>query len=91
MSSRTTPFSRSPRVTDVSGVVEDGERDRLAPRELQVARLAAGGHNNLEIARALGLARETIQQALRRVYSKLQVSGRAQMAATLAVRGLLQQ
>jgi DNA-binding CsgD family transcriptional regulator len=57
---------------------------RLSPRELQVARLAAGGRNNLEIALQLGLARETVKQTLRRVYTKLQVNGRAPMAAKLA-------
>jgi DNA-binding CsgD family transcriptional regulator len=58
--------------------------DRLAPRELEVARLAAAGRNNLEIALELGLARETVKQTLRRVYAKLGVRGRAPMAAQLA-------
>jgi DNA-binding CsgD family transcriptional regulator len=57
---------------------------RLTPRELQVARLASRGRNNLQIALELGLARETIKQTLRRVYVKLDVSGRAEMAAHLA-------
>lgn len=63
--------------------------DGLAPRELQVSQLAAAGHNNLAIALRLGIARETVKQTLRRVYRKLNVTGRAQMAATLAARGLL--
>jgi DNA-binding CsgD family transcriptional regulator len=71
--------------------VDDVVADRLAPRELRIARLAAAGRNNLEIALELGLARETVKQTLGRVYRKLDVSGRAQMAATLATRGLLRQ
>jgi DNA-binding CsgD family transcriptional regulator len=59
----------------------------LAPRELQVARLAAAGRNNLEIALELGLARETVKQTLRRVYTKLGVRGRAPMAARLTELG----
>jgi hypothetical protein len=39
--------------------------------------------------RELQLARETVKQTLRRVYRKLEVSGRAEMAATLAARGIL--
>ncbi len=77
------------RVTGAADVVEEYATDRLAPRELQVARLAAAGRNNVEIALELGLARETVKQTLGRVYRKLDVSGRAQMAATLATRGLL--
>lgn len=56
---------------------------RLSPRELQVARLAASGRNNIQIALQLGLARETIKQTLRRVYTKMEVNGRAPMAAKL--------
>ena len=63
--------------------------DILATRELQVARLAAAGRNNLEIALQLGVARETVKQTLRRVYRKLEARGRAHMAAKLASYGLL--
>jgi DNA-binding CsgD family transcriptional regulator len=61
----------------------------LTMRERQIARLVASGRNNLQIARDLGIARETVKQTLRRVYRKLGVSGRAEMAATLAERGWL--
>jgi DNA-binding CsgD family transcriptional regulator len=62
---------------------------KLSPRELEVARLAASGENNLEIALRLGLARETIKQTLGRVYQKLGARGRADMAAKLTRAGLL--
>jgi DNA-binding CsgD family transcriptional regulator len=72
------------RVTETPLVTEDTPPARLSPREWQIARLAAAGRNNLEIALQLGLARETVKQTLRRVYSKLDVRGRAPMAAKLA-------
>jgi DNA-binding CsgD family transcriptional regulator len=72
-----------------TGLVDDHVPDRLAPRELQVARLVAAGRNNVEIAQEIGIARETVKQTLRRVYRKLDVSGRAQMSATLVARGFL--
>jgi DNA-binding CsgD family transcriptional regulator len=78
------------RVSGAIPVVDDQAHDSLAPREIQVARLAAAGRNNVEIALALGIARETVKQTLRRVYRKLDVTGRAQMAATLTARGWVQ-
>jgi DNA-binding CsgD family transcriptional regulator len=75
------------RVSGAEAFVDDHPPGRLAPREMQVARLAAAGLNNVEIELAVGIARETVKQTLRRVYRKLEVSGRAQMAATMASRG----
>jgi len=56
----------------------------LTGRELEVARLAASGHDNRQIALHLGVARETVKQTLRRVYQRLGVRCRAEMAAWLA-------
>jgi DNA-binding CsgD family transcriptional regulator len=68
-----------------SPVNDEGETATLlTARELQIARLAAAGRNNPEIGLQLGLARETVKQALGRVYAKLGVRGRAPMAAWLA-------
>jgi DNA-binding CsgD family transcriptional regulator len=69
--------------------LRDGEVARLPIREMQVARLAADGMNNLEIATQLGLARETVKKTLQRVYARLGVHSRAQMAAILARERLL--
>jgi DNA-binding CsgD family transcriptional regulator len=74
------------RVTGSAMPEDDGDAV-LSHRELQVARLAAAGRNNLEIALQIGIARETVKQTLRRVYKKLGVNGRAQMASTMATRG----
>jgi DNA-binding CsgD family transcriptional regulator len=62
---------------------------RVPFRELQIARLAADGMNNLEISLRLGLARETVKKTLQRAYTRLGVRSRAQLAATLARAGLL--
>jgi DNA-binding CsgD family transcriptional regulator len=61
----------------------------LAPRELEVAKLAARGLDNLQISEKLGLARDTVKKTLGRVYEKLDVRGRTQMTANLVRRGLL--
>jgi DNA-binding CsgD family transcriptional regulator len=75
------------RVSGAEVFVDDHLGCPLTPREMQVARLAAAGRNNVEIALTLGIARETVKQTLRRVYCKLDVSGRAKMAATMTARG----
>jgi DNA-binding CsgD family transcriptional regulator len=69
-------------------IAEPAPRATLSGRELQMARLVAAGRSNIEIALELGIARETVKQTLRRVYRKLDVNGRAQMAATLVLEGL---
>jgi DNA-binding CsgD family transcriptional regulator len=56
----------------------------LTKREREVAMLAANGHSNPQISAVLQIARETVKQTLRRVYRKLDVNGRAPMAARLA-------
>jgi len=61
----------------------------LTKRELEVARLAADGRNNLQIAFELGIARDTVKKSLGRVYEKLHVSGRAQMARQLTRERIL--
>jgi DNA-binding CsgD family transcriptional regulator len=62
---------------------------KLTPREWEVARLAAAGRNNLQIALQLGLARETVKQTLRRVFRKMGANGRGQMAAKLGAAGFV--
>lgn len=62
---------------------------RLAPREHQVARLAVNGHTNRAIASQLGVAPETVKQTLRRVFRKVSVASRTELAAHYARRGWL--
>jgi DNA-binding CsgD family transcriptional regulator len=68
-----------PRRTALRGV------ESLTPSELRVARLAADGLRNREIAEALFVTGKTVDYHLRHVYQKLG-GGRADLAAALAAR-----
>jgi ATP/maltotriose-dependent transcriptional regulator MalT len=54
----------------------------LTPQENAVARLAAAGHSNKDIADALVLSPKTVAYHLGHVFDKLGVRSRAQLAAT---------
>lgn len=56
----------------------------LSPRELEVARLAARGARNAEIAQSLFLSTKTVEQHLSRVFAKLRVRNRAELVARYA-------
>jgi DNA-binding CsgD family transcriptional regulator len=56
---------------------------RLSLREQQVARLAASGHSNLNIAMQLGLAEPTVSAHLQSIYRKLGVHSRVSLARLL--------
>jgi len=55
----------------------------LSERELQVARLAATGLSNKDIAEALHLSPRTVENKLHTAYSKLGVRGRDELAEAL--------
>ena len=59
-------------------------RVRLTPAERETAALAAGGRANKEIAEQLFLSPRTVENRLQRVYEKLGVSGRTELAEALA-------
>ena len=58
-------------------------RAALTPRELEIARLAAEGLANKEIAARLYLSHRTVENQLHAVYEKLGVEGRAALAQAL--------
>ncbi|MEG4203016.1 LuxR C-terminal-related transcriptional regulator [Microcoleus sp. Pol7_A1] len=58
--------------------------DRLTPRELQIAELVALGRTNAEIGRELWITENSVKQALKRMFRKLEVSSRAEMVAQLS-------
>jgi DNA-binding CsgD family transcriptional regulator len=56
----------------------------LTPRELQVARLIAGGCSNKEIAAELVISQRTAEGHVERILTKLGFTSRAQVAAWVA-------
>jgi DNA-binding CsgD family transcriptional regulator len=63
--------------------------EELSPQELQVARIAAQGQNNIEVAAALFLSRKTVEAHLTRVYRKLGIRTRTELARILLVNGIV--
>jgi DNA-binding CsgD family transcriptional regulator len=60
-----------------------GARDQLSPQELQIAQLAADGLTNREIGQRLYLSHRTVGSHLYRIFPKLDITSRAQLAARL--------
>jgi DNA-binding CsgD family transcriptional regulator len=61
---------------------------RLTPREVQIANLVAQGLTNAEIGVELWITQNSVKQALKRMFRKLEVSARTEMVAKL--RDILQ-
>ena len=57
---------------------------RLTSRELQIAELVAQGHTSAEIGTELWITENSVKQALKRMFRKLNVSSRAAMVAQLS-------
>lgn len=71
-------------VTTVRSQHQPFKTDRLTPRELQIAELVALGRTNAEIGNELWITENSVKQALKRMFRKLQVSSRAEMVAQLS-------
>lgn len=58
--------------------------DRLTSRELQIAELVALGRTNAQIGKEIWITENSVKQALKRMFRKLDVSSRAEMVAQLS-------
>jgi DNA-binding CsgD family transcriptional regulator len=58
--------------------------NRLTPRELEIAELVALGRTNAEIGSELWITKNSVKQALKRMFRKLGVSSRVEMVTRLS-------
>lgn len=56
----------------------------LSPRELEVAMLYAHGHSHKEVAQQLGISPATVRVFLQRIYSKVNIGDKSELAAMVA-------
>jgi DNA-binding CsgD family transcriptional regulator len=66
-----------------SDPVRDSIVQRLTPREIQIAMLVAKGLTNAEVGAELWITQNSVKQALKRMFRKLEVSARTEMVAKL--------
>ena len=62
---------------------QSSQANLLTSRELQIAELVALGKTNAEIGRDLWITENSVQQALKRMFRKLEVTSRAEMVTRL--------
>jgi DNA-binding NarL/FixJ family response regulator len=60
----------------------------LTPREIEIARMVAGGLRNKEIGKQLHISEGTVKIHLHNIYDKLKVPGRLELAFYLQRKGL---
>ena len=75
---------RSRSVSEGKSQHEFFKSDRLTPRELQIAELVALGRTNAQIGKEIWITENSVKQALKRMFRKLEVSSRAEMVAQLS-------
>lgn len=66
-----------------------GSADLLSPRERQVLRAIDAGHTYKEIAQDLSISAHTVHSHIKKIYERLQASGKREALAAARQRGLL--
>ncbi len=64
----------------ISAIPDGAAYEVLGPRQHKIAELAARGHTNDEIARALAISINTVKSRLKEVFERLQVANRTELA-----------
>ncbi|MFV2098151.1 LuxR C-terminal-related transcriptional regulator [Micromonospora sp. LOL_014] len=77
-----TPHHRRPHPVHVERA-RPGDAGRLTPHELRVARMMLDGLTNRQMADRLGVSQRAVEQHITRIYRKLSISRRAQLAVAL--------
>jgi DNA-binding NarL/FixJ family response regulator len=67
---------------------ESGTRDDLTPQEAQIAALVSRGDTNREIAEQLFVTPSTVEYHLRKIFRKLEVTSRTQLAHEVITQGI---
>jgi DNA-binding NarL/FixJ family response regulator len=65
-------------------------RVRLSQRELDVVRLVVDGRSNDEIAARLGIGAKTVESHLRRLFERLDIASRTELATRALREGWLE-
>jgi DNA-binding CsgD family transcriptional regulator len=68
----------------VRSLPQSHKTERLTTRELQIVELVALGRTNAEIGTELWITENSVKQALKRMFRKLEVSSRTEMIAQLS-------
>jgi DNA-binding CsgD family transcriptional regulator len=72
---------RSPSIATIAAFQRPASVARLTARELQIVELVALGRTNAEIGTELWITENSVKQALKRMFRKLEVVSRAEMVA----------
>lgn len=68
---------------------DEGDRDELSARELEVLKLLAAGGSNKAIGLQIGLSENTIKTHISHIFAKLDVQSRAEAVSIAMQRGLI--